>query len=124
MAYLGRNALEHSSGGTVRRGAITKTGNALAPIGARALRALVLTTMAEREAALAERERLQAEHDALLARNERLHHQLLKLQRAQFRRKLASSRLFADETVVPVLDPGRGRTRQGYFWTELVKVTP
>jgi len=29
---------------------------------------------------------------------------------------LSSARLFADETVVPVLDPGRGRTRQGYFW--------
>ena len=28
----------------------------------------------------------------------------------------ASTRIFADETVVPVLDPGRGRTRQGYFW--------
>ena len=30
MAYLGLNPSEHSSGGTVRRGAITKTGNALA----------------------------------------------------------------------------------------------
>jgi transposase len=29
---------------------------------------------------------------------------------------LASTHLFADETVVPVLDPGRGRTKQGYFW--------
>ncbi len=29
---------------------------------------------------------------------------------------LSSSQLFADETVVPVLDPGRGRTKQGYFW--------
>lgn len=29
---------------------------------------------------------------------------------------LASAHLFADETVVPVLDPGRGRTKQGYFW--------
>lgn len=29
---------------------------------------------------------------------------------------LASARIFADETVVPVLDPGRGRTRKGYFW--------
>jgi transposase len=29
---------------------------------------------------------------------------------------LHSTRLFADETVVPVLDPGRGRTKQGYFW--------
>ena len=29
---------------------------------------------------------------------------------------LASARLFADETVVPVLDPGRGRTKQGYAW--------
>jgi transposase len=30
---------------------------------------------------------------------------------------LASTRIFADETVVPVLDPGRGQTKQGYFWT-------
>ena len=30
---------------------------------------------------------------------------------------LASARLFADETTVPVLDPGRGRTKTGYFWT-------
>ncbi len=29
---------------------------------------------------------------------------------------LASSRIFADEMVVPVPDPGRGRTKQGYFW--------
>jgi len=29
---------------------------------------------------------------------------------------LASTRIFADETVVPVLDPGRGRTKRGYFW--------
>ena len=29
---------------------------------------------------------------------------------------LSSARLFADETVVPVLDPGRGKTKQGYFW--------
>jgi transposase len=35
---------------------------------------------------------------------------------------LTSARLFADETVVPVLDPGRGRTKQGYFWAELPKV--
>jgi transposase len=30
---------------------------------------------------------------------------------------LASSRLAVDETPVPVLDPGRGRTKTGYFWT-------
>jgi transposase len=30
---------------------------------------------------------------------------------------LASARLFADETSVPVLDPGRGKTRTGWFWT-------
>ena len=30
---------------------------------------------------------------------------------------LASARLFADETRLPVLDPGRGRTKTGYFWT-------
>jgi transposase len=29
----------------------------------------------------------------------------------------ASSKLFADETTVPVLDPGRGRTRKGQLWT-------
>ena len=30
---------------------------------------------------------------------------------------LGSTRLFVDETPVPVLDPGRGRTKTGYFWT-------
>jgi transposase len=30
---------------------------------------------------------------------------------------LGSVRLFADETSVPVLDPGRGRTKTGWFWT-------
>ena len=29
---------------------------------------------------------------------------------------LASDWIFADKTVVPVLDPGRGRTKTGYFW--------
>lgn len=29
---------------------------------------------------------------------------------------LASARLFADDAVVPMLYPGRGRTKQGYFW--------
>jgi transposase len=64
------------------------------PTGAKALRALVLATMAERDAlagerdaAVAEHEQLRAEHDALLARTERLRHLLLKLQRAQFGRK-------------------------------------
>jgi transposase len=28
----------------------------------------------------------------------------------------ASGKLFADDTVVPVLDPGRGRTKTGRFW--------
>jgi transposase len=30
---------------------------------------------------------------------------------------LASAKLAVDETTVPVLDPGRGRTKTGYFWT-------
>jgi transposase len=29
---------------------------------------------------------------------------------------LDSGKIAVDETVVPVLDPGRGRTKQGYFW--------
>ena len=29
---------------------------------------------------------------------------------------LRSTKLFVDETTAPVLDPGRGRTRKGYFW--------
>jgi transposase len=29
---------------------------------------------------------------------------------------LSSAKPFADETIVPVLDPGRGRTEEGYFW--------
>ena len=28
-----------------------------------------------------------------------------------------SQRLFADETIAPVLDPGRGRTKTGQLWT-------
>lgn len=30
---------------------------------------------------------------------------------------LASAAIFVDETTAPVLDPGRGRTKTGYFWT-------
>jgi hypothetical protein len=30
---------------------------------------------------------------------------------------LSSARLAVDETPVPVLDPGRGRTKTGYFWS-------
>jgi transposase len=30
---------------------------------------------------------------------------------------LGSTKLFVDETRAPVLDPGRGRTKTGYFWT-------
>jgi transposase len=29
---------------------------------------------------------------------------------------LHSTKLFVDETTAPVLDPGRGRTKKGYFW--------
>jgi len=29
---------------------------------------------------------------------------------------LTSTKLFVDETIAPVLDPGRGRTKTGYFW--------
>jgi transposase len=29
---------------------------------------------------------------------------------------LSSTRIFADETTMKVLDPGRGHTKQGYFW--------
>jgi hypothetical protein len=29
---------------------------------------------------------------------------------------LSSTKLFVDETTMPVLDPGRGRTKKGYFW--------
>jgi hypothetical protein len=29
---------------------------------------------------------------------------------------LASPRLFADETTLPVLDPGRGKVKKGYAW--------
>src|SRR5204863_2297583 len=33
-----------------------------------------------------------------------------------FVRLKASSKLFADETTAPVLDPGRGRTKTGQLW--------
>lgn len=32
------------------------------------------------------------------------------------RRLLAAPKLCVDETPAPVLDPGRGRTKTGYFW--------
>jgi transposase len=32
------------------------------------------------------------------------------------RDQLGSAKLFVDETTAPVLDPGRGRTKTGYFW--------
>src|SRR5690242_2105275 len=50
------------------------------PTDAEALRALVLTMMAERDAAV-------AEHDELATQNDRLCHLLLKLRRLQFGRK-------------------------------------
>ena len=31
---------------------------------------------------------------------------------------LASAKIAVDETVAPVLDPGRGRTKKGYFWAD------
>jgi hypothetical protein len=65
------------------------------PSDADALRALVLSMMAERDALKSERDALTAERDALLKRNERLHQILLKLNRLQFGRK--SERLEQDQ---------------------------
>jgi hypothetical protein len=31
----------------------------------------------------------------------------------------AGERIFADETTLPVLSPGRGKTKTGYLWTYL-----
>jgi transposase len=33
-----------------------------------------------------------------------------------FKELKTSSKLFADETRCPVLDPGRGKTKTGYLW--------
>ena len=49
-----------------------------------ALRALLLSALAERDSLAAERDSLVAERDALAERNERLHHLLQKLRRMQF----------------------------------------
>jgi transposase len=54
------------------------------PTDADALRALVLSMMAEQDALKSERDALTAERDALLERTERLHHLLLRLKRLQF----------------------------------------
>ena len=37
---------------------------------------------------------------------------------------LRSTKLFVDETTAPILDPGRGRTKTGYFWTPAGGVPP
>src|SRR5215471_13197653 len=39
-------------------------------------------------------------------------------------RKFCYPRVFCDETPVPVLDPGRGRTKTGQFWTYAVDDRP
>jgi hypothetical protein len=54
------------------------------PQDAEALRALVLATMAERDATLAERDAAVTERDTLLAQNDRLRHLLLQLRRMHF----------------------------------------
>jgi len=54
------------------------------PAGIEALRALVLTTISERDATLAERDALALERDILLAQNDRLRHLLLQLRRMHF----------------------------------------
>lgn len=43
--------------------------------------------------------------------------ELTPLYEALRRNLLASAKLAVDETPVPVLDPGRGKTKTGYFWT-------
>ncbi len=59
---------------------MTPARNEIANLPVDALRALVLSMLAERDV-------LTAERDTLLERNERLHHLLLKLNRLQFGRK-------------------------------------
>src|SRR5579864_2597638 len=54
------------------------------PEGLEALRALVLTTIAERDATLVERDAAVTERDILLAQNDRLRHLLLQLRRMHF----------------------------------------
>src|SRR6476661_4020893 len=54
------------------------------PEGLEALRALVLTTMSERDATLAERDALALERDTLQTQNDRLRHLLLQLRRLHF----------------------------------------
>jgi len=43
--------------------------------------------------------------------------ELMPLWRRMREMLLGSPRLFVDETRAPVLDPGRGRTKTGYFWS-------
>src|ERR1700739_2606850 len=72
------------------------------PTDADALRALVLSTLSERDALTAERDALTVERDALLEHNERLHHLLLQLKRLQFGRK--SERLPEDQRQLALED--------------------
>ncbi|WP_424138299.1 IS66 family transposase [Roseomonas chloroacetimidivorans] len=43
-------------------------------------------------------------------------HEVVPVVRRMHELLLASPRLFADETTMPVLDPGRGQTKKGYAW--------
>src|SRR5215471_12687882 len=103
-----------------------------------ALRTLALNAIAERDAAIAERDRLIKLNDRLRrllrkaqgfeAKSERLAKlhpdqlwrsgsaELMPLYERLKATLLTSPKLAVDETPVPVLDPGRGKTKTGYFW--------
>jgi transposase len=81
-----------------------------------ALRALLLSALAERDSLAAERDSLVAERDTLAERNERLHHLLQKLRRMQFgprSERLADDQLqFAFEEVEAAIASGEAEAEQ------------
>ena len=80
------------------------------PADVAALRALVLATMAGRDATVAQRNEAAAERDTLATQNDRLRHLLVKLQRLQFGRK--SERL-QDERLLLGLEDQETAIAQG-----------
>ena len=83
----------------------------------RCLRSIIRCATSYRQAQILERQGIEIDRSTLAFWMGYAGAELKPLWRMMRDELLGSSKLFVDETRAPVLDPGRGRTKTGYFWT-------